>query len=743
MPRTALDERVRVFGIRHHGPGSARSLLAALDEWAPDVVLIEGPSDAQEAIGYLTDPELVPPVAALVYSVENPRCAAYYPFAEFSPEFQAMRWARGRGVPASFIDLPGSTSLGYRVGEGRAGRVLDELANASGFDDGEDWWEHLVEQRSDPRELFKAIAQLMTAVREHPPERADEEDAASGDDRLYITDRDYEDKREAHMRRALRAALNVHEKVAVVCGAWHVPALRDLPPVRQDDEALKGLPKVKVGMTVIPWTFERLTFASGYGAGVRSPQFYDLLWSTPPEETSYRWLLLVARLLRKEDLDASPASVIEAVRLADALASLRGRSRPGLRELAESARSILGSDEAMWRLIERSLVVGQRMGSVPSRVPAPPLQADLAAIQKRLRLKVDDQDRVLNLDLRNETDLERSRLFHRLTMLGVHWALSERVHGKKGTFHEDWRTKWRPEIVIELVEAGVHGNTVISAATQFATSSAGQAGSLAVVAGLVESILLADLAEALDPVIAKLQSLSATTTDVGELIDALVPLSAVLRYGTVRRFEADQVKPVADALYARICVGLPGACLSLDQAGAEAMAGRLDSVNGIVRLEDRPEESALWLATLQKLAELRGGHPLVAGRAERLRFDLNAVDGDWLALRLGQEASRGATAPETAAFVEGLLAGSGAVLIHHRPLLDAVDSWVAALDESLFDSVLPLVRRTFSTFSKPERRQIGELISGGVRELAVDSELDMERATSVLPVIRQILGLSE
>jgi hypothetical protein len=75
--------------------------------------------------------------------------------------------------------------------------------------------------------------------------------------------------------------------------------------------------------------------------------------------------------------------------------------------------------------------------------------------------------------------------------------------------------------------------------------------------------------------------------------------------------------------------------------------------------------------------------------------------------------------------------------------LDAVDSWVAALDESLFDSVLPLVRRTFSTFSKPERRQIGELISGGVRELAVDSELDMERATSVLPVIRQILGLSE
>ena len=41
-----------------------------------------------------------------------------------------------------------------------------------------------------------------------------------------------------------------------------------------------------------------------------------------------RWLTRVARLLRDEDLDASSAHVIEAVRLAEALAALRGRPCP-------------------------------------------------------------------------------------------------------------------------------------------------------------------------------------------------------------------------------------------------------------------------------------------------------------------------------------------------------------------------------------------------------------------------------
>src|SRR5204862_5408851 len=139
-------------------------------------------------------------------------------------------------------------------------------------------------------------------------------------------------RREAHMRKVLRAALKEgHDRVAVVCGAWHVPALADLPPAAADDRVLRGLPRVKVSATWVPWTHGRLASWTGYGAGVTSPGWYHHLFTSPADPIE-RWLTQAARLLRAEDLPVSSAHVIEAVRLADTLATLRDRPLPGLDE---------------------------------------------------------------------------------------------------------------------------------------------------------------------------------------------------------------------------------------------------------------------------------------------------------------------------------------------------------------------------------------------------------------------------
>ena len=103
---TAAGPLVRVLGVRHHGPGSARSVRAALDELRPDRVLIEGPPDADDLVELVADPDLVPPVALLAYAVDDPGRAAFWPLAEFSPEWVALRWALAAGVPVRFIDLP-------------------------------------------------------------------------------------------------------------------------------------------------------------------------------------------------------------------------------------------------------------------------------------------------------------------------------------------------------------------------------------------------------------------------------------------------------------------------------------------------------------------------------------------------------------------------------------------------------------------------------------------------------------
>src|SRR6187549_535033 len=102
---------VHVFGIRHHGPGCARSLVQALVALEPDAVLIEGPPDAEDLLDAASDPSMVPPVALLIHAVEEPSRAVFYPFAVFSPEWQAIRYGLERKLPVRFIDLPQAIRL--------------------------------------------------------------------------------------------------------------------------------------------------------------------------------------------------------------------------------------------------------------------------------------------------------------------------------------------------------------------------------------------------------------------------------------------------------------------------------------------------------------------------------------------------------------------------------------------------------------------------------------------------------
>ena len=103
---TTVEARVEILGIRHHGPGSARSVAQALDELRPDLVLVEGAPELDQVVALLADADMRPPVAGLVYAVDEPRRAVFYPLASFSPEWVAARWALAHDVPVRFADLP-------------------------------------------------------------------------------------------------------------------------------------------------------------------------------------------------------------------------------------------------------------------------------------------------------------------------------------------------------------------------------------------------------------------------------------------------------------------------------------------------------------------------------------------------------------------------------------------------------------------------------------------------------------
>ncbi|MFH8291515.1 DUF5682 family protein [Streptomyces sp. NPDC018059] len=582
-----------LLGVRHHGPGSARAVRAALDEARPDVVLVEGPPEADPLVRLADDEGMRPPVALLAHVVDEPGRSAFWPLAEFSPEWVAIRWAVERDAPVRFIDLPAAHSLARaekpaesdEPDVAEAGDVPKEggdairidpiavLAETAGYDDPERWWEDVVEHREaggDAFAPFEAVSDAMEALREVYGDGGHSRDLV----------------REAHMRLQTRAAQKEFgpDRVAVVCGAWHVPALRRKATVAADRALLKGLPKVKAEMTWVPWTHRRLSRASGYGAGIASPGWYGHLFAAADRPLE-RWMTKVAGLLRDEGRLVSSAHVIEAVRLAEALAAMRGRPLAGLSETTDAVRAVMceGSDVPL-ALVHDRLVVGDVLGEVPESAPAVPLQRDLTRAQRRLRLKPEALEREVELDLRKETDAARSTLLHRLRLLGVDWGRPERSRGSTGTFRETWRLRWEPELSVRVAEAGVWGTTVLGAATGKASADAVGAAGLADVTALAERCLLAELPEALPVVMRVLADRAALDADVGHLAQALPALVRSLRYGDVRGTDTGALGEVALGLAERVFVGLPGACVGLGTDAALEMRGHVDAVHQAVGL---------------------------------------------------------------------------------------------------------------------------------------------------------------
>lgn len=757
---------VRYYGIRHHGPGCARALQAALAAQQPDIVLLEGPPEADGIVALAADATMQPPVALLLYPSEAPRLGVFYPFAEFSPEWQAIRHALARQIPLWFMDLPvmhgfaetlaieqaikdkaeaevetsseeaavvdASPLDDNRHEEQMASWRMDpigELSRAAGYDDHELWWEIEIEQRRDASELFAAIETAMTALREHAPKP---------DLR--------ESRREAHMRMRIREAQKAgYANIAVVCGAWHVPALTQPSTIKDDNALLKGLPKTKVEATWVPWSDDRLAYASGYGAGIESPGWYRHLWQSP-DRAGLRWVAQGARLMREEGLDASSASVIETVRLADALAAMRSLPLPGLAEQREAMLAVLchGQPEPL-ALIRRKLEIGDRLGTVPASAAAVPLQRDLEAQQKRLRLKATTEIKPLDLDLREENDRQRSLLLHRLNLLGVAWGHLQRNSNRTGTFRESWELRWQPEMIVSLITASRYGNTLEDAASNTLCERARSGAELPVLTSMLDQAVLARLPLAIDVLLDCVQTQAAVAADLTHLMAALPPLARVARYGDVRGTDVTSLQPIVEGLVERIVVGLAAAARHMDEAAAGKLLDHMAEVQTALDTLDMATLRDDWLDCLTVVTIDDVVAPAVRGYALRLAFDKQRVPAEELA-RLAGLALATATPPaESTGWLTGLLRGSGLLLLQHDALWRVIDTWLAGLSHEVFIERLPLLRRAFADFQPAERREMGNKVKhldAPAAKAQVELALDHARAARVLPVLAAILGNS-
>ncbi|MDR0390481.1 MAG: DUF5682 family protein [Planctomycetaceae bacterium] len=839
---------LHIFGIRHHGPGCSRSLNSVLGLLQPDILLVEAPPEGEEVIGLAAHSDMIPPVAMIVYPPDKPDAAVFYPFASFSPEWNAIQFALKKNIPLRLIDLPlkhrfamdaideaaenenknknetnipkqksdESSIVELRVDDINLGvsgddidsvlnksfaqQIIDDplgvLSRAAGFEDSETWWEQVIEQsKGEPFEIFGGIFEAMLALRERVNDELGEVDlgngnnycnenhggAGSGDSELLADKRNensrkvtkcflrgkYELYREAWMRQSIRNAISEgFQRIAVVCGAWHAPVLNVVsdsellqkltPSAESDDFLLRKLPKSKVAVTWTPWTYSRLAYRSGYGAGVAVPGWYEYLW-TVSDRAVVRWVSQAARLLRAESLDASAANVIEAVRLSETLASLRGCSSVGITEINEAILTVLcRGDFAPLRLIQRKLNTGFKIGTIPKSAPAVPLLRDIEAEQKRLRMKVSEEIISVDFDLRKETDRAKSRLLHRLNLLGIDWGKLQRDQVRSvGTFHEFWQLQWQVEFLVRIIESNALGNTLESAVHGAVRVRANSICSLPELTALVESVLPAEVSVVvIDELLERLRNESAVSSDLGGLMRSIPPLVNVLQYGNVRGTRVERLSPVYNVILERILVGLIPMSMSLDDNAAMQRVNEIDAVQASLSLYSSDEQRNDWQKVLLSISGDDVIHGLLCGRCTRILYEDGVISDEELSRSIGLAVTTAADATKVAQWVQGFLYGSGQLLLQFDLIWSILNLWICSLTGEVFRELLPLLRRSFSEFSVPEIRMMGEKIKRlGLPNNASTktsqptqktktqkTQLNEKRIELILPILRDIIS---
>lgn len=790
---------LHILGIRHHGPGSARSILNALNEIQPDCILVEGPPDANDCITQLKSTAFEPPVALLlntpIQKDDKPQ-AAFYPFAEFSPEWQALKFALQQEIHVEFMDLPClhrfaierqwreeleqeiademvlaeqpesfeqgfeeeivaddldaddlDTEYGQHQDEEKDQQLaqylmirqdpIKLLAEQAGYQDSERFWEHLVEQQPHAGQMFKSIQYAMNEVRAYVEAQFPQQHQP---DQAQLL----EQYREASMRKIIRQAQKQgFANIVVICGAWHAPKLAELKSTAKNDTAiLKGLPKIKVDTAWIAWTHGRLNRASGYGAGVQAVGWYAHLWShyqhaldgdIDGEKLTIDWLSKFAQALRQAGYDASSAQIIDAVQLIQALLQLRGRRIPDLDDLFEVIQSVLHHGLELPLPVMNKLLVDEKLGKVPDEVVVLPIQQDFLKQIKHFRLKLEAPHKEITLDLREQFDLSKSQFLHRLKLLGVAWAELQDSHRSQGNFKEIWQLSWQPESNLYLNEMSIWGNTIVIATKYYIEDKIKQVDDVADIAKLIEHILLSGLDSSLHLALTKLDDLAAQHQNPEVILDTLKPLAIAIRYGNVRKIAIEHLSEVVEHLSIRLMLGLPNYCLQLNEEMAKVFGAKLQMLYQLLQQLEQQDLLDLWDESLHKLLHQEQMQGYLHGFCVRLAREQHLIDVEQVHTYLARALSSGQTADYSAGWFEGFLTDQALLLIHEQSLWLLVNQWVQNLTEEQFIELLPILARTASSFAPAEAKQmIQKIATPQLQKEHGPQDLDLARGKLVL-----------
>lgn len=736
------------FGIRHFSPACAHYVSEFLDRVKPELVLIEGPSDLSGLIGGLCDKEAVLPAAILAYTEEPPIRTVLYPFAEFSPEYQAILWARENNAEVGFCDLPSGCVLDYYAqrdnSEGADPQeresVYQKIEEMSGLDN-DTFWEYNFEQAQSLEELLAAVSEYGRGLREFSPK--DEHNAL----------------REAYMRRVIHEAQQrvPAEKTAVITGAFHTGGLEGVPYTEADELLTENIPALKALSTLMPYSYYRLSSRSGYGAGSRAPGFFELLWNGRrngrTDTCAAEYLARIAEGQRERGFSASSAEVIEALRLANTLCAMRGGRQPALFDLRDAAVTCMGHGSfGEISLSCADIEIGTKIGSLPEGSVSTSVQQDFSRRLSELKLEKyrSAAAEQLKLDLRENIrvksqqsaflDLNRSFFLHQLRVLDIGFGAQQKL--SDGSEHTElWQLRWTPECEIGLVEASLlGGDTVEQACAAKLTERLCTAENLTAAAAVLADAFLCGIMGAVRTAVLTVQRFAADCVSAADCGATIGTLSATVRFGSIRRLDAQPITELMKQLFLRFCLSLPMEWICDENAAHELMKA-VSLVNDAV-LSHEFLDGERFITLLSELADSDTASPLLSGFACAVLTDRGSISSEKLSELISRRLSHGTPAAEGALWFEGLAAKNRRSLIARLSLWEKLCAFISELSDEEFKPALICLRRTFAVFSPSEKADIAENI-GEVLGISKQAAAEMIAAPMTAEEQETLSGLDD
>ena len=705
---------MKTFGIRHFSPAGAYFLRQFLDKIKPDLVLIEGPADFDFLIDDIVSKKLVPPFAIMAYTKEAPIDTILYPFAEYSPEYQAILWARENNTECHFFDLESDIILGLekRDDETKDEEIISETNPKKSIEtDMEGFWERTLEQSEDMQAYRAGSALFGESIRKD----------TNADDKSFIRDT----VRESFMKRKIKEYIEKGfdtEKIVAITGAFHTSAIESLEGAMSDKE-YKALVRRESNVTLMPYSYYRLSKRTGYGAGNAAPAYYELLWQGFLNgDITYherKYLSSLAKYMREHGGIVSSAQVIEATRLARELAIIRGGSVPTLEDLKDASITCMGGGsfgEMAMGFAETD--IGKKIGSVPQDAMQTSIQSDFNSKLKQLKLEKYKElvATPLQLDLRENLrvksvesaflDLNRSFFLYRLVVLGIDFAKIKRSSQDNATWAENWILQWTPEAEIQIVESVLKGDTIADAVAFVLSERLLEATKISEIADVIEDAFNCGLPKIVEGAKRSLDVTANGAIAMCDIADTVSKLSNMISFGDIRKLDREPLIPIVKRLCIRASLMLVGesAC---DDIAAAALAEDIQKIHNVFMVQDFLDES-LWFDKLTELSNRDDLNTKISGLATAILLDAGKIDEPTLRKEVSRRLSVGMPAELGANWFAGLSMRNHYALIGRLTLWESLSEYLDTLDEEEFRRSAVFLRRAFVEYSAKEKDMIAE-----------------------------------